>query len=218
MVCQCDKRWEVFVMCTTFNHAPYITDTLNGFTNQETTFPYVCCIIDDASVDGEQVIIQKYFDVNFDYEDSNVGQRIETNDYILSFARHKTNINCYFLIVFLKYNHYRKKDKYQYISKWYESSKYMAFCEGDDYWINSNKLQKQYSILENNTNCSMCCHNAIILYTQQHKIKSFNEGISEGIMSPKTVIDRWSIPTASFFIRSECYNIQIGLFIFIAQI
>ena len=47
----------VYVDCITFNHAPYIVDAMNGFCMQETTFPYVCALIDDVSTDGKQDVI-----------------------------------------------------------------------------------------------------------------------------------------------------------------
>ena len=50
----------------TYNQVNYITDTMNGFVMQETSFPFVCIIIDDASTDGEPDVIKKYLDDNFD--------------------------------------------------------------------------------------------------------------------------------------------------------
>ena len=45
------------IECATFNHAPYIVETMNGFCMQQSNFPYVCVIMDDASTDGEQEMI-----------------------------------------------------------------------------------------------------------------------------------------------------------------
>ena len=58
-------KWKVCVRCYTFNHAPYIEDAMNGFTMQKTDFPFVCCIVDDASTDGTQEVIKKYIVENF---------------------------------------------------------------------------------------------------------------------------------------------------------
>lgn len=133
----------------TFNHAPYIVDAMNGFTMQETSFPYVCCIIDDASTDGEPEVIRKYLEENFDLEDKSVVRNDETDDYVLCFARHKTNKNCIFAVLWLKYNHYSiKKTKRVYLDVWDSNSKYIALCEGDDYWIDPLKLQKQVDFME----------------------------------------------------------------------
>lgn len=147
-----DYKWMVSVSCMTFNHAPYIVDAMNGFTMQQTSFAFVCTIIDDASTDGEQDVIKNYLNEHFDLEDRNVVRHEETDDYLLTFARHKTNHNCFFAVLFLKYNHYSiKKWKQPYIAEWEDNTKYIAVCEGDDYWITQNKLQNEVNILENDS-------------------------------------------------------------------
>ncbi len=57
---QIKDKWQVCVKCFTYNHASYIEDAMNGFTMQQTNFPFVCTIVDDASTDGEQDVIKKY--------------------------------------------------------------------------------------------------------------------------------------------------------------
>lgn len=141
----------VFVQCITFNHALYIKDTLDGFCIQQTSFPFVCGIIDDASTDGEPEVIKQYLHENFNLGDKSVARNEETDDYISIFAQHKDNKNCYFLVVLLKYNHYQlKKHKDQYVSEWINDSKFFAYCEGDDYWVDSEKLKKQVDFLNKN--------------------------------------------------------------------
>ena len=151
----------VRVSCMTFNHASYIEDAMNGFTMQETTFPFVCTIIDDASTDGEPEVIKKYLLENFDFEDTATVRNEETDDYVMTFARHKTNRNCFFAVFFLKYNHYKKKSKNLYIAEW-EDTKYVAYCEGDDYWINPLKLQKQSDYMNSHLDCSATFGNFIV--------------------------------------------------------
>ena len=149
--------FKICVRCTTYNQSSYIEDALNGFTMQETNFPYVCTILDDASTDGEQEVIKKYLQEHFDLDNRSVVRNEETDDYVLTFAQHKTNRNCYFAVLFLKYNHYSiKKAKDQYIKEWLDV-KYIALCEGDDYWIDPYKLQKQVDYLESHPNCTMVC-------------------------------------------------------------
>ena len=151
--------WMVYVICATYNHASYIKDAMNGFTMQETDFPFVCAIIDDASTDGEQEVIKSYLNEHFDLEDRKVVRREETDDYVLTFARHKTNLNCYFAVLFLKYNHYSlKKTKAQYLAQWQNNAKYIAICEGDDYWIDPCKIQRQIQFLEDNIDFNLCTH------------------------------------------------------------
>ena len=53
----------------TYNQASYIEDAMNGFTMQQTDFPFVCIIVDDASTDGEPEVIQRYLSTYFDLED-----------------------------------------------------------------------------------------------------------------------------------------------------
>ena len=150
------SNYLVCVSCSTFNHAKYITDALNGFSIQKTTFPYVCTIVDDASTDGEQDIILGYLREHFNLEDKNTVREEETDDYKLHFAQHKTNDNCFFAVLYLKYNHYSiKKEKLPYIAEWLGTSKYTALCEGDDYWTDPLKLQKQTDFLETNPDYGM---------------------------------------------------------------
>ena len=152
-----NTNFMVCVQCPTFNHVSYIVDAMNGFTMQQTAFPYVCCIIDDASTDGESEVIRQYLKEHFDLEDQTVVRNEETDDYVLCFAQHKTNKNCYFAVYFLKYNHYSiKKPKVPYLAQWREKAEYIAICEGDDYWINPLKLQLQVDKLEKHKKLSIC--------------------------------------------------------------
>lgn len=170
-----EYKWMVRVDCMTFNHASYIEDAMNGFCMQETDFPFVCTIIDDASTDGELNVIKKYLEEHFDLKDRTIVRNEETEDYTLIFARHKTNRNCYFAVLFLKYNHYSiKKDKMPYIAEWQENCKYIAYCEGDDYWIDSEKLQKQVDFLEKNEDYVLSCTAFRICNTAQQKIGGVN--------------------------------------------
>ena len=147
-----NNSYMVCIRCVTYNHKSYIEDAMNGFVAQNTDFPYECIIVDDASTDGNQATIKKYFDTNF----SNI-ETEETNDYILYFGNHKTNQYCNFVIINLKYNHYSiKKNKNPYFKRWQDLSKYVAFCEGDDYWTDSSKLQTQVSFLEEHDDFGLC--------------------------------------------------------------
>lgn len=156
--------FKVCVRCMTYNQASYIVDALNGFCMQQTSFPYVCCILDDASTDGEQEVIREYLEQNFDLEDKSVAKNEDTDDYVLTFARHKENHNCFFAVLYLKYNHYSIWNrKYQYISQWEDVSTYIANCEGDDYWIAPDKLEKQVHYLDCHLECVLTYSNAILV-------------------------------------------------------
>lgn len=147
-----EYKYKVVTRCITYNHAPYIEDALNGFVIQETSFPVVSAIVDDASTDGEQEVILNYLREHFQkpYREE------ETGDARIICANHKTNENCTFVVFLLKYNHHRiKKTKSLYLSEWLDNSKYLALCEGDDYWIDPLKLQKQVDYLEQHPEVGM---------------------------------------------------------------
>lgn len=154
-------KFKVCVRSFTYNQSAYITDTMNGFVLQETNYPFVCCIVDDCSTDGEQDVIRKYFMANFSTEDANFEQ--ETSYATILYAQHKTNKNCYFAVLLLKENYYSKKQsskKLEYIKPWRDGCTYDALCEGDDYWIHPHKLQMQTDFLDSHeeyglvrTNC-----------------------------------------------------------------
>jgi glycosyltransferase involved in cell wall biosynthesis len=135
---------------------------------QQTDFPFVCAIVDDASTDGEQIVLRGYLNANFDLQDKSVSYEKDTEYGHVTFARHKTNENCFFAVTYLKENHYsQKKPKVQYLTEWMDA-KYIALCEGDDYWTDPQKLQKQVSFLEEHLDYSLCCH--------RYKIYNQNEG------------------------------------------
>lgn len=141
----------------TYNHSSYILDTLNGFVMQKTDFPFVCTIVDDASTDGEQKIIHDYFKQNFFVEESEIAYHRNTEYAIIDFARHKTNKNCFFAVLYLKENHYqKKKSKTPYLHEWRSVVPYIALCEGDDYWTDPLKLQKQVDFLESHLDVGLC--------------------------------------------------------------
>lgn len=146
------ESFLVIVKCMTYNHHAYIEDAMNGFCMQKTSFPYLCIVMDDCSTDGEQEVIKNYVDEHF-----NTLSTEETDDYVLNLCQHKTNENCYFAVFYLKYNHWTaKKSKIPYYSRWQDKCKYIALCEGDDYWIDERKLQMQVDFLERNEEYGMC--------------------------------------------------------------
>lgn len=145
--------------CATYNHEHYITDALKGFVMQETTFPVVYTIVDDASTDCTAEVIREFVKANFDLQDISVAYEKDTDYGHVTFAQHKTNKNCYFAVIYLKENHYGKKAKGPYLTEWMDT-KYIAICEGDDYWTDPMKLQKQVSFLEEHEDFSICFHEA----------------------------------------------------------
>ena len=147
----------VSVLCETYNQSKYITDTLDGFVMQRTSFPFVAVVIDDASTDGEQGVIRNYIEERFDDSLQSGFRQWETEDASWTFARHLDNKNCCFVAVLLKKNLYEDFGKKMAVVKDWTSTKYKAFCEGDDYWTDPLKLQKQVDFLETHVDYSMCC-------------------------------------------------------------
>lgn len=147
---------KVFVRCFTYNQSIYIKNTMDGFTMQETNFPYVCCIVDDASNDGEQNVIKAYVSEHFDNDSK---KEISTDYAQIIIAQNLNNRNCYFIILLLKENHYHNKAlwgrKMKYISEWRDRCNYEACCEGDDFWVDKQKLQIQFDFLEKHPDYTM---------------------------------------------------------------
>lgn len=159
-------KYKVGVFCITYNHAAYIKDAMNGFCLQETTFPFVVVIINDASPDGEQAVIQSYLDDNFNMTNAH---KTETEDAYFIEVIHKTNTNCTFVSILLKYNfHQCGKNKRKLAEPWMNGVDYIAFCEGDDYWIDNKKLSKQVLFLDNNPEFGM-------VYTDYHMLNELGE-------------------------------------------
>lgn len=204
-----DYKYMVSVRCITFNHAPYIIDAMNGFVMQKTTFPVVTLIVDDASTDSEQDIIRQYVSKNF----QEPYQTDDTPDYELICANHNENPNCTFVIFLLKYNHYRKKkSKLAYLAPWSEKSKYYAMCEGDDYWIDSSKLQEQVSFLESHPSYVMS-HTAIKYYFEEEKkyldskdLDNNSKIINEGLTLEKILLG-YRIQPCTVVCRQDVYNL-----------
>lgn len=181
-------NFHVCVLCITYNHIRYIEDALNGFAMQQTTFPYLCAIIDDASTDGEQDCIKGYLDEHCEKDEKTLANFEETNDYQLIFARHKENRNCYFVVFNLKYNHYSlKKNKIAYLKNWLTNTKYIAFCEGDDFWLSTEKLQKQVTILDDHPEIDMCACEAVVIQ-ENRRVGNMAPSVNERIISLEEVI------------------------------
>ena len=97
-----NNKYLVCTRCLTYNHASFITDALHGFCMQQTTFPVVYVIVDDASTDGAQEVIKCYLQDNFNLKDSSIVRNEENDNYHLIFAQHNSNKNCFFAVLFLK--------------------------------------------------------------------------------------------------------------------
>jgi glycosyltransferase involved in cell wall biosynthesis len=123
---------KVSICCLTYNHAKYIRQALDSFIIQKTNFPFEVLIHDDASTDNTAEIIKEYQ---------------EKYPNIIKPIYQKRNQFSKGVCISKEFNFPRVKGKY------------VALCEGDDYWIDENKLQKQVDFLDNNPDYSICFHN-----------------------------------------------------------
>lgn len=126
-----DRKPVVSIVSLTYNHAPYIRECLDGFLMQKTDFPFEVIIHDDASTDGTSDIIREYA---AKYPDI-IKPIIQTEN---QYSKHRN----FFKILTDVINH--------------GQGEYVALCEGDDYWTDENKLQKQFDVLESNRNAGLC--------------------------------------------------------------
>lgn len=128
------------IFCITYNHAPYIKDAIEGFLQQKTNFPVEIVIHDDASTDGTDNIIKEY---EKKYPELIIPIYEKENQYSQG-----VRINRDIMMPKIR-------------------GKYMAICEGDDYWTNPNKLQKQVDYLEQHEECSAVVHRSNVLYNEK---------------------------------------------------
>ncbi|MGI6426257.1 MAG: glycosyltransferase family 2 protein [Natronincolaceae bacterium] len=135
----------VSIICNTYNHENYIADAIEGFLIQKTDFNFEVLIHDDASTDRTQEIIREY---ELKYPD------------IIKPIYQKENQHSKGVKISSTYNFPRVKGKY------------IAICEGDDYWIDSFKLQKQIDYMQKHSECSLCVHAAYRVRPDKTKLKS----------------------------------------------
>lgn len=129
----------VSVKCMTYNHEKYISQALDGFLMQKTTFPFEVLVHDDASTDKTVDILREY----------------------------EKRFPKIVKVIYEKENQYKFNKHHEKINKLIKG-KYLAVCEGDDYWTYPNKLQMQVKYLENHPEFVMC-HTAARKYIEKDK-------------------------------------------------
>lgn len=121
----------ISIICNTYNQEKYIADALESFLMQEVSVPFEILVHDDASTDATADIIRKY---EKKYPDI-IKPIYQTEN------QYSKNVSITAEIQIPR-----------------AEGKYIAFCEGDDYWSDSRKLQSQYDFMESHTKFSACCH------------------------------------------------------------
>ena len=201
-----NKDYKVLVRCMTYNQSKYIEDALNGFAMQQTDFPFVCLVMDDCSTDGEQDVIKSWMARECDMEKA---ENLEIEKSFVTLVPHKSNMNCQFAFYFLKENLYKKGGKAPMIAPWREHCEYEALCEGDDYWIDPLKLQKQVKFLDDNKEYSMCFHNARVHWADGHSPDYPFAVLYDKDYNGVEIYKKWIVPTASVLLRINVYNSNI---------
>ncbi len=168
----------VTVVCIAYNQAKYIRQCMESIVSQKTDFPFELLIHDDCSTDGTTEIIRE-FEQN--YPDIVKPLYEEENQY------KKGNVMPSYLVL----PHVK--------------GEYVAFCEGDDYWDDPLKLQKQYDALQANPDCHMCVH----------RVKTvWENGEDAGISIPKKFSGTQTIPSKTFIRSVEDFQFHLLSFFF----
>ena len=134
-ICNTEDPPLVSISCLVYNHEAYLRDCFEGFVRQKTTFPIEILVHDDASTDNSADIIREY----------------------------TTKYPDLFKPIYQSENQYSKGIKISFEYQYPRArGKYIAICEGDDYWTDPNKLQMQVDWLEKHPDYTMCCSDAVI--------------------------------------------------------
>ncbi len=167
------------VVCIAYNAAPYIRAALDGFLAQKTNFPFEVLVHDDASTDGTAEIIREYAE--------------KRPDVIRA--------------VFQKENQWSKGVAVSSTFLWpLVRGEYVAMCEGDDYWTDPLKLQKQVDWLDAHPDSSVCFHPVVVHFEDgSHKDSAYPmpkdcpdgftfEGLlKHNFMQTNSVVFRWKL-------------------------
>lgn len=165
------------IRCLTYNHEPYIRQCLEGFIIQKTSFPFIAIVHDDASTDKTAEIIEEY--------------ALKYPDIIKPILE--------------KENQYSKHDGSlgRILNNAIpESVKYIAMCEGDDYWIDPNKLQKQVDFLESNPEFGMVYGKVHTWLQEENK---FGKSFGKKAHTFEELVRYNTIPTLTVVLK---YNLQ----------
>lgn len=134
----------VSIVCTSYNHGDYLAEAIDSFLMQKTNFDFEILIYDDASTDHSPRVIKQYE------------------------SMHPSLINP----IYQTENQYSKGVRVELFNHNRARGKYIAVCEGDDYWTDPYKLQKQVDYMEAHPGCSMTVHAADRVLSDKKKVLS----------------------------------------------
>lgn len=151
----------VSIYCITFNHKDYLARALDSMLAQKTTFPVEIVVHDDCSTDGTAELLKDYADR---YPDRITALFEEENQY----SQGKNFADKLFARM---------------------TGKYVAFCEGDDFWLDDHKLQKQWEAMEAHPECDMCaCWGCTTTEDGQREVSQIRPRVGDGILPVEDVI------------------------------
>ena len=172
----------VSICCITYNHADFIRDCIEGFLMQKTNFKFEIIINDDCSTDGTTEILKEYAER---YPDIVIPVFHEENQFSIGVRG-----------MFVRFVYPRAEGKY------------IAVCEGDDYWTDPLKLQRQVDLLEDNSKLSGCFHSCIINYVNTNERKHISYNLKKCI-DFKTYLDKkYFITMSSLVFRKDVLNLM----------
>ncbi len=183
----------VSVCCLVYNHEPFLRECFEGFVMQQTTFPIEILVHDDASTDHSADIIREY---TAKYPDL-------------------------FKPIYQTENQYSKGVDVFSINVSRAKGKYIAICEGDDYWTDPLKLQKQVEFLENNPDFALCFHRRDII--EECQLKSDEMAVEKDIWDVNEAMYHF-VPTQTVLFRNypniiptKCKSLDATLWISISR-
>ena len=172
----------VTVFILTYNHAKYIRECLDSILFQIVNFEYEILIHDDASTDGTREILEEYKN---------------KHPNLIKLLLEEKN----------RYSEGINKIIYERVIP-FVRGKYITYTDGDDFWVDRKKLQKQFDYMESHNECSLCISNVVCINKEGKVIKDAYP-LKSGIISKKTVINypRGSfIASSSTFFRFDSYK------------
>ena len=169
----------VAIHCTVYNHEPYIRECLEGFVMQKTNFRFVAIVHDDASTDKTADIIREY---EAKYPEI-IKPIYETEN---QYSKHDGSL-----------------DRIMNAAIDATGAKYVALCEGDDYWTDPYKLQKQVDFLEAHEDYVLCSHKTAVKNESNRNVLFLGDSLPEGEIFPKDIFPKWTIHLSSMVYRKS---------------
>ncbi|HLV23534.1 MAG TPA: glycosyltransferase [Moheibacter sp.] len=174
----------VSISCITYNHGHYIRECLDGILMQQCDFTFEILIHDDASTDETQEIIKEYQE--------------KFPDIIKPVFQNENQYSQGIRGLMSRFNFPRAKGKY------------IAICEGDDYWTDPLKLQKQVDFLEENPNYNISFHRAVRITPDGKKLDEFPSMDLNTELKIEDLAKNNFIPNLSVVVRNHNLDYSIG--------